>query len=311
MKKGSPVKGDFEGVFAVPPLARNADGERTFNLEENLKIVGHIAKGGISRFIYGGNAFIYHVSLAEYEQLLEWSAALSDDLWIIPAAGPSFGRAIDQSSLIRKHHFPCVMLLPCNDPRDPRGLEQGVREIADRCETSVLLYLKEEDNFGANREAGLDAVARLVDDGVCVGIKYAVVRTDPTKDSYLESLLTRVDRGSVVSGIGERPAIDHMRAWQLPGFTTGSGCLAPRLSSDLFRQCVEEKWDDAARTRQLFLSVEDLRDALGPARVLHAATEIAGIANTGPIPPFVSGLSLDQYHLLSEPARALLALNSR
>ena len=310
MKKGSPVRADLEGVFAVPPLARNNDAERTFNSEENLRIISHIASGGISRFIYGGNAFIYHVSLAEFEQLLEWSSGLSDDLWIIPAAGPSFGRAIDQSPLIREYQFPCVMLLPCSDPRDARGIEQGVREIADRSESSIIVYLKEEDNFGTNREAGLDAVARLVDDGVCVGIKYAVVRKDPTKDAYLEGLLSRVDRGLVISGIGERPAIDHMRAWQLPGFTTGSGCLAPRLSSGLFRQCVRQEWEKAANTRQRFLPVEDLRDELGPARVLHAATELAGIANTGPIPPFVSGLSPDQCQRLADPARTLVALNS-
>ena len=38
------------------------------------------------------------------------------------------------------------------------------------------------------------------------------------------------------------------------------------------------------------MPLEDLRDAWGPARVLHHATELAGIAPTGPIPPFVSPL---------------------
>ena len=44
-----------------------------------------------------------------------------------------------------------------------------------------------------------------------------------------------------------------------------------------------------ARARQ-FMPLEDLRDAWGPARVLHHATELAGIAPTGPIPPYVSPL---------------------
>ena len=48
---------------------------------------------------------------------------------------------------------------------------------------------------------------RLIDSGVCVGIKYAVVRDDPSQDKYLEGLLSRVDRSKVISGIGERPAI--------------------------------------------------------------------------------------------------------
>jgi hypothetical protein len=42
------------------------------------------------------------------------------------------------------------------------------------------------------------------------------------------------------------------------------------------------------------MDLEDLRDEWGPARVLHHALELAGIARTGPIPPFVSELSAEQ-----------------
>ena len=67
-----------------------------------------------------------------------------------------------------------------------------------------------------------------MDSGVCAAIKYAVVREDPAQDDYLAGLLRRVDRTKVISGIGERPAVVHMRDWGLPGFTTGCGCVAPR-----------------------------------------------------------------------------------
>src|SRR6202521_2378712 len=60
------------GVFAVPPLARRTDPSRTLDLEQNNLIVRHIISGGITRLLYGGNAFLYHLTLAEYEQLLEW-----------------------------------------------------------------------------------------------------------------------------------------------------------------------------------------------------------------------------------------------
>src|ERR1700723_3851391 len=107
----------LQGVFAVPPLARAAGSARTIDFEENSRIVRYMADGGISRFIYGGNAFLYHLTLAEYEQLLEWQAATQKDgLWFFPRAGPSFGRLIDQAVLLRRHHFPCVMALPCADP---------------------------------------------------------------------------------------------------------------------------------------------------------------------------------------------------
>jgi dihydrodipicolinate synthase/N-acetylneuraminate lyase len=295
----------LKGVFAVPPLARRAT--RAIDLEQNSRIVRSIANGGITRFIYGGNAFLYHLTLAEYEQLLEWQAQIQqDDLWIIPGAGPSYGRLMDQARLLRRFTFPCVMTLPCGDPRDAAGLERGLREFAEAANVRLMLYLKDEMNMGADRMAGLDVVARLVDEGVCVAIKYAVVREDPAHDQYLDELIKRVDRGKVISGIGERPAVIHLRQWGLPGFTTGSACLAPTLSAAVFSACCASDYAEADRIRSRFLDVEDLRDAWGPARVLHHALELAGIARTGPIPPFVSELSPGQKTRLAPVVQELL-----
>jgi 4-hydroxy-tetrahydrodipicolinate synthase len=297
----------LRGVFAVPPLARAADDRRALDWSANDRIVRHIVDGGVTRLLYGGNAFLYHVTLGEYEDLLGWLAALPDEVWPIPSLGPSFGRAMDQAVILRRHRVRCVMALPSGDPRDARGLERGYREIAEAAGMPLVLYLKEEENMGADREAGLDMVARLVEAGVCVGIKYAVVRRDPREDPYLEGLVRRVDRQRIISGIGERPAVVHMLDWQLPGFTTGSGCLAPRLSQGIFDACVRHDRTEAERLRRLFLPVEDLRDELGAARVLHAATELAGIAATGSIPPFVSPLDAGQRARIEPAARELLA----
>jgi dihydrodipicolinate synthase/N-acetylneuraminate lyase len=294
---------DFRGVFPVPPLCRTPAGRIDF--DETEKILRHIAAGGIRNFIFGGNAFLYHLTLAEHEALADWISGLPGDWLVIPSAGPSYGRAMDQAPILRRHGFPMVMMLPCADPRDARGLERGYREFADAAGTPLLVYLKEESNFGADREAGLDAVARLVRDGICAGIKYAVVRADPNRDAYLDGLLKRVDRACVLSGMGERPAVAHMRDWRLPGFTTGSGCLAPALSLALFDACAAGEFDAAEDLRGRFLPLEDIRDALGPARVLHAAEELAGIASTGPIPPFVSALDEAELNRLASVAREL------
>jgi dihydrodipicolinate synthase/N-acetylneuraminate lyase len=299
---------DLHGVFAVPPLARRHDSKRTIDFEQNNRIVKHIVSGGISRLLYGGNAFLYHSTLSEFESLLEWLSG-SDQLWMIPSIGPSFGRALEQADLLRKHSFAVAMMLPCGDPRDAVGLEQGYREIADLAGAKLIVYLKDESNFGARREAGLDAVARLVDDGVCIGIKYAVVRDDPSQDSYLEALLARVDRKHVVSGIGERPAVVHVRDWKLQGFTTGSGCIAPRLSQQLFETLNASDYAKAEEIRERFLPLEDLRDMWGPARVLHHATELAGIAQTGSISPYVSALSAEQIDTLAPVVQKLVSEN--
>jgi len=285
---------DLHGVFAVPALARRNDRARSLDFEQNNKIVAHIEAGGIKRLIYGGNAFLYHITLAEFEDLTDWLATLTARLCVIPSIGPSFGRAIDQAQFIERHNFPCVMVLPCADPRDADGLERGYREISAAAKSQLIIYLKDENNFGSDREQGLDSVARLIEDGICVGIKYAVVRDDPTIDPYLEALLARVDRKYVISGIGERPAVTHLRDWRLTGFTTGSGCVAPRLSQELFEAARDHDFELALQLRSNFIGLEDLRDSWGPARVLHQSVELASIAEVGPIPPYVSPLTTEQ-----------------
>ena len=152
-------------------------------------MAAHIQAGGITRYLYGGNAFLYHITLDEYEALLAWLSGFAAPRWAIPSVGPSYGRAIDQARLIRRHAFRSVMMLPCGDPRDAAGMEAGLREVADACGVPLIVYLKSEDGFGSDLERGLDAVGRLVDDGVAVAIKYAVVRDDATADNYLSGLL--------------------------------------------------------------------------------------------------------------------------
>jgi hypothetical protein len=58
------------------------------------------------------------------------------------------------------------------------------------------------------------------------------------------------------------------------------------------------------------MPLEDLRDQWGPARVLHAAVDLAGIARTGPIPPFVSALDASQCATLAPVATTLLQANA-
>jgi dihydrodipicolinate synthase/N-acetylneuraminate lyase len=305
MLSGPVALQELAGVFAVPPLPRRADARRSLNFDAAECVARHIEAGGITRYLYGGNAFLYHVTLDEYEALLDWLGGFTDTRWPIPGVGPSFGRAIDQARLLKRHAFRTAMLLPCNDPRDARGMEAGVREIADAIGVPLILYLKSEDGFGNDKEAGLDAVGRLIDAGVAIAIKYAIVLDDPQHDPYLDGLLRRVDRSRVITGMGERPAIVHMRDFSLPGMTTGSGCIASGACSALFDACVAKEWSRAEELRSQFMPLEDLRDAWGPARVLHHATELAGIAPTGPIPPYVSPLNAKQVQELAPVARTL------
>ena len=64
-------------------------------------------------------------------------------------------------------------------------------------------------------------------------------------------------------------------------------------------------YQEAENIRSRFLPLEDRRDQWGPARVLHAAVELAGIATTGPIPPYQSPLPVDRYQALREALQSL------
>lgn len=295
----------LDTVFAVPPLPRKNDARRTIDLDAAEKVARHVESGGITHLLYGGNAFLYHATTEDFDTLAGWLASMPAPRVPIPSLGPSFGRALDQARVLARHRFQTAMMLPCGDPRDPKGLEAGYREIAQAAGVPLIIYLKSEDAFGADRTQGIEAIGRLLDDGVAIAIKYAVVLQDPKADKYLEALLWRVDKSRIVSGMGERPAIVHLQDFKLAGMTTGSGCIAPRSCRMFFDACRRSDWTAAARLRSQFMPLEDLRDELGPARVLHHATECARIAPTGPIPPYVSPLTAAQLAQLAPVAKAL------
>ena len=145
-------------IYPVPPLARRNDAKRSLNFPENEKFFRFMRDGGVTRFVYGGNAFLYQITLAEYAELTHWLGGLTSQATIIPAVGPSFGRAIDQAPLIRRYKFPSVLVLPTGDPRDAAGLERGMREIAEACGIPLSLYVKRENDFGDDLRAGMDVI---------------------------------------------------------------------------------------------------------------------------------------------------------
>src|SRR5258707_13009738 len=77
---------DFRGVLPVPPLARKNDSRRSLDFAQNDRLVRPMAEGGITRLIYGGNALRYHITLADYEPLLDWVGGVRSQFPAIPHA---------------------------------------------------------------------------------------------------------------------------------------------------------------------------------------------------------------------------------
>ena len=117
---------------------------------------------------------------------------------------------------------------------------------------------------------------------------------DPTDDDYLRQVLDVFPRQRVVSGIGEQPAIVHLRDFGVTGFTSGCVCVAPQRSMQMLRAIQDGDIETAEAIRQWFRPLEDLRNEINPIRVLHHAVASAGIAETGSLPPLLSDLTPDQ-----------------
>ncbi|QDT66791.1 dihydrodipicolinate synthase family protein [Calycomorphotria hydatis] len=270
-----------QSVWAVPPLARNQDAQLC--RDENVRIMRHIEGGGISTLLYGGNAIFYHLTMREYRSALELiSEAAGEETLVIPSVGPAYGTMMDQVGILKEFDFPTVMLLPQRDVVSSAGVATAVRKVVEQFGKPVVLYLKYD---GVVSTADITS---LVNDGLISAIKYAVVRENYQDDDYLRGIVDKVDPRNVLSGLGDQPAIVHMRDFQLGGFTTGCGCVFPQLSASLLTAIQSENWDEAESIRQRFLPLENLRDNFGPISVLHRAVQLASIAETGPIIPLLS-----------------------
>ena len=290
-------------VIAVPPLART--GDRGLTAEENRKIVSHIEAGGVRTLLYGGNANFYHVAISEYAFLLSMLVEIAGpETLVIPSVGPAFGTMMDQAVVLRDFDFPTVMILPQREIATSAGIATATRMFSEKIGRPVVLYLKHD------RIMDPPDVAALVNDGVVSFIKYAVVLEDTLADDYLREITAIVDPKQIVSGIGEQPAIIHMRDFSLAGFTSGCVCVAPTLSMKMLEAIKSQDYETAESIRETFVPLEDHRNSINPIRVLHAAVEAAGIAQTGPHLPLLSPVTEAETDRITIAAVDLLGKNS-
>ncbi len=302
MKITPVTKADFErSVLAVPPMARHAD--FSLNIEANGALVRYLEAGGIRTLMYGGNANVYNLGVLEFEAEMRAIAEIAGgDTWVIPSIGPEYGKALDQAQILKGITFPTAMVLPMGFPATPTGVAIGIRKIAERYGKPVIAYVK-ADNYLKPSDAGA-----LLRDGAVLAFKYGVVRKEPIKDDYLSALLDHVPADKLVSGIGERPAPAHLIKFGLVSFTSGSVCIAPRLSLALLRALKADDEQKALELQTPFLPLEDLRDALSPIRTLHSAVTLSGIADMGPMLPMLTEIEdLARRGEIERAARALRA----
>ncbi|MFM0095397.1 dihydrodipicolinate synthase family protein [Paraburkholderia nemoris] len=288
-------------VMAVPPLARRAD--YTLDVAENRALIRHIEAGGVRTLLYGGNANFYHVAVSEYRDLLDMLAdAAGAGTRVIPSIGPDYGKMLDQARILAQTRYRTAMVLPLSGLTTSEGVEAGLSRIADAAGMPLTLYIKSENYVE------LDTLARLIERGTLLAVKYAIVRDNPAEDPYLRRLLQSVPAAKVVSGMGERPALVHLREFGLAAWTTGSGCIAPRMVMALLQAVRTGDTGTAQRLRDAFLPLETLRDEISLIRVLHDAVTFSKIADMGPILPLLSSTPPEHHAKIDHATQILLAL---
>lgn len=289
-------------VISVPPLARTADD--CFNRDANQNIMRHLEAGGVTTLLYGGNAILYHVAVSEYAELLRQLTELAgEDSLVIPSVGPAYGTMMDQAAILKDYSFPTAMILPTRDAVTSAGVGRGVRKFVEATGRPAILYIKFEGYVE------IETVKKMMDDGLLSCIKYAIVREKTADDDYLRALVDAVDPARIVSGIGEQPAIVHLRDFGLIGFTSGCVCVAPLLSMTLLRAIQAKDYEKAEQIRSIFTPLEDIRNSINPIRVLHTALSLAGIAETGPMIPLLSEVHESDLPAITDVAKSLLAAN--
>jgi dihydrodipicolinate synthase/N-acetylneuraminate lyase len=300
--KTTPVTPDdlAASVLAVPPIARHPD--YTLNIAANKAMIRHLEAGGVRTLMYGGNANFYNIGVRDYHKVLEMLENLTgEDTWVIPSIGPDFGKAIDQVDLLRSRTFPTAMVLPLPFPSTDEGLAIGILRLSKFYKKPLIVYIK-SDNYLEPK-----TVAKLVADGAVAAVKYGTVRQDPSNDPYLKELTQHVDPKMILSGIGETPAIIHLRDFGLQGFTSGSVCIAPRGSMQMLKLIKAGQYDEAAKIREAYMPMEECRDSISPIRTLHEAVTLAGIADMGPMLPMLTNIGPEHHERVGAAAKALLA----
>jgi dihydrodipicolinate synthase/N-acetylneuraminate lyase len=281
-------------------MARNAQG--VLCRHNNEKIIRWIEAGGVTTLLYGGNAVFYHMRLSEYADALSIIAeSAAPTTLMVPSVGPTYGIMMDQVEILKQFDFPTVMILPQKEIADEKGIATGIRKFAEAYGKPIVLYLKHD------RWLSPSIVDKLVKDGLVSWIKYAVVLDQPLEDRYLREVLDVAPADIVVSGIGEQPAIIHMRDFGVGSYTSGCVCVAPKLSMDMLRAIQAKNYVQAETIREVFRPLEDLRNGIQPIRVLHHAVKAADIADTGPMQPLLGELEASQEQSVAAASKELRA----
>ena len=257
--------------------------------------------------MYGGNANFYNLGLLEYPLILEVLTDIAPDGRL---DHPVDRRRFRQGA--RPGRDPESLRLPDRD-----GPADGERHQAGRHRHRPSPPRRRLPQAGHRLCPGRELSSRRrisprsSPTAPSARVKYAVERKDPAEDRYLAAIVDAAGAERIVSGIGERPAIVHLTRSGSPASPPARSRIAPHLSTAILAALKAGDVAAAEALRAKFLAFEDQRDANSPIVVLHDGVRLAGIADTGPLQPFLANLDEDGSRAVGAAAQGASATRMR
>ena len=293
MKTDAVTFADLAGsVLAVPPLARNAD--LTLNKAANAALIKHIeARGRHDAALRRQRQLLQHRPVRIRARSLDgWPRWRRPGTWVIPSVGPGLRQDAGPGGGAEEPQVPHRHGAADDLPDDPRWggdraapLRRGLRQADHRLHQGRGL----PDARGGQAAWSTTAWWRPSN----------TPSSAPTRarTRSCRKLVELVDRRYIVSGIGERPVITHLRDFGLQRLHLGLGLRGgPRGSTQILTACKRKDWDTAAKICARRTSRSRTRATpIRPSASCTRRSAWRASPTPGPLLPLLSNLEADKH----------------
>jgi 4-hydroxy-tetrahydrodipicolinate synthase len=236
-------------VHLVPPTPFSPDGRRV--LPEVLgRFVREMVAAGVRVFIPAAGTGEFHsLSAAEAVDCLRVTReAAGAGCTVLAPVGLALTHAVEVGRGALEAGADALLVMPPVHPYlCDAGFGDYLRAIADAVPLPVLTYKR-------GSVPGDKLLLQLADEGRLVGVKYAVNDVD----AFAKLASAAAGRLGLYCGTAERFAPFFMLAGAA-GYTSGSGCVAPRLTLALHAALAAGDSREAMRLLQVIRPLEDAR----------------------------------------------------
>ncbi len=292
----------LDTVQLVPPTPFSPDG-REVVVERLAALVRDLAEAGIRVFLPAAGTGEFHsLSVDEVVQCVRATrSAVGDSSTVIAPIGFSVEQAVATGKRALDAGADALLLMPVVHPY---VCDEGYRDyfltIADRLGAPLLTYKRGP----APSDKLLLELARA---GKLCGVKYAV----NDLDTFARFAAAAPSAGNLglYCGTAERWAPYFMLAGAT-GYTSGSGCVAPRTTLALHRSLAARQFDEAFRLLAVLRPLEDFRakdaDSFNISALKYAVS-LRGV-DFGPCRPPQRQLSAEDQAAIRRIVETLLAV---